>query len=627
VKVPQPNLNVAIVNSFIAKAGANRKLKKLWGTVTVGGEEVLNARRHYHKAAARPDNYEKLFKFLKVYDDIEDYSGEGVKSAWFTLNKSNGPEDQDIDISYFRDNLNRMWWDNTDGVMPSDLTLTTTIVIGERFDRQSGIPHIDWNASEEVITQSILDNYDSLWTTNRIVQEGVGVINKGSVDPDADILVPDLDDLSPDDPWLAVLSRNALRANGMPCTIKKVEFGLGGVAVQPMYNTAVVTIEIPYHEFTSTDPIVVSIADDSLATYDSLKISGLREAMRGLSGTGIHQDNGLITQIAAKKVTFYETVDDIDETTVSRSYLTWEDSKVGVGLFDSFWVQEGDLWYFKAGVINNPKAYGTTHTKLNKYLFSLLDTGYKKKKASFWKKLVAVVVFIIAVVITFVSVGAASPWTAQVMAASFAVIVGGLVISIVSAVFGALGMSDWSLAFSEISKTLEPLVAVASIIMVVGAFVQSGAAEAIKQYATDELNNLIYETILGEFGDLGSLLADAMDGTIDSGSLDVINKFASTYSSVQLGKIESISSRNVDLKAEYASLAEESAKETDIMKGYMNIYSKPATADWSIYASTFDLPYERGGGTLSMGNVQKTTKKALRPADYKEPMFEGILLV
>ena len=64
--------------------------------------------------------------------------------------------------------------------------------------------------------------------------------------------------------------------------------------------------------------------------------------------------------------------------------------------------------------------------------------------------------------------------------------------------------------------------------------------------------------------------------------------------------------------------------ESDVMRSWMNIYAKPATADWSIYASTYDLPYEPGGGTMAIGNIQKTTKQALRKADYDEPMFDSM---
>ena len=171
MKRPQPDLNARLVDTFIAKTGANRKLKRLWGTTTVQGTEVLHARRHYHKEADRPANYERLFKFLKVYDDIKDYEGEGIKSAWFTLNKSNGPENLNTAPSYVVDNLNRMWWDTNDGVMPENLTLTTSVVISENFNNKSTLSGIDWTTSKEDIADYVLNNYEALWDAKKIIQD------------------------------------------------------------------------------------------------------------------------------------------------------------------------------------------------------------------------------------------------------------------------------------------------------------------------------------------------------------------------------------------------------------------------------------------------------------------------
>lgn len=67
-------------------------------------------------------------------------------------------------------------------------------------------------------------------------------------------------------------------------------------------------------------------------------------------------------------------------------------------------------------------------------------------------------------------------------------------------------------------------------------------------------------------------------------------------------------------------------QERDALKGFMKIYSKPATADQSVYASLFDSPYERGGGPLALGNIQRTTKQALRKGIYEDSIFNDILM-
>ena len=616
MKVPQPDLNKQAVDTFVARAGANRKLKRLWGTTTVKGVEVLHARRHYHKAAARPDNYETLFKYLKVYEDIKDYDGEGIKSAWFTLNKSNGDEETAPVSTYVRDNLNRMWWDNADGNMPSGLTLTTTIMIAEGFRNNGSVTGIDWEASDEDRAQYIRDNYESLWRSKKITQEGVGIINKGSyVDSQTDKTVQDEDDLSPDDPWLAILSRYALRANGVPCTIKSVEAGIG-IGGSSVYSTIVVTLEIPHYSFYNTAPIVNTIRHEMSMTGFHDKYRGGRPSI----SSGFSSTNERLTQTQAKQVNYYETDEDVDADTVSRVYLQWENSASTVSNYASYWLQDGDVWYLKADVIDNPRNYGTTHVKLNKYIYSLLDTGYKKKKVPVWKKIVAVVVFIVAVVLTYLSFGALTGWTAPVMAAAYAVIVGALVISLVAALASALGANEWAMAFAWVSKTIEPLVMVASVILVI---------DIISQLATAIAEGgamVIVDAVLTEV--IGASFTNIAAGNISAtAAIRMSNKAVSAYTKAQANKLEKLSDKNKDLKAEYDKIQEEISMESDVMKSYMNIYAKPATSDWSIYASTYDLPYERGGGVLAIGNVQRTTKQATRKADYKEPMFEGMFFV
>lgn len=614
MKRPQPDINKAIVDTFIAKTGANRKLKKLWGTTNVNGVEVLNSRRHYHKETDRPDNYERLFKFLKVYDDVDEYEGEGIKSAWFTLNKSNGPESTIVPASYISDNLNSMWWDSNDGAIPDNLTLTTTITISENFYGGESITGVDWSASKEVLKTYVEDNYEALWADKKIVQEGVGVIDRGShYDEELKVTVQDKDDLSPDDPWMAILSRYALRDDGVVCTIKDVEVGLG-VNQGRIYNNIVVTLEIPYQLITTASPVVQRILDD----LDTETFPVVKANPRLGIATGFTLNNEHVTQNLAKQVNFYETEDDLDADTISRVYVQWEDSVVQDGEYDDYWVKDGNTWYLKADVINNPKLYGTNHTELNTYIFGLLDTGYKKEKVSIWKKIVAAVIFIVAVVVTFVY-PPSSVATSPILSAAFAVMIGSLVVSLVTFAASALDATEWVNAFAWVSKGIEPLVTVASIVMAVN-MLTNLAAKAIETGATDFVLSLVDDLFL-------TGIKDIVSGTISTQAISVVNKTVDIYTGVQVKKLESIDSRNKDLKAEYESLAEETAMVSDIMKGFMNIYTKPATADWSVYAEKFDLPYERGGGNLAIGNIQITTKQAIRKADYEEPMFDGIKFV
>ena len=201
--------------------------------------------------------------------------------------------------------------------------------------------------------------------------------------------------------------------------------------------------------------------------------------------------------------------------------------------------------------------------------------------------------------------------------------------------FTALGMTEWASAFMEVSKWVEPLVIIASIIVMVDGIVNAinkAAAEAAKtgveQSITDTITSIIEDQVQSFIDNIVKGAADVYAGNLaSSAAISFITKLTKVVNFGVGLKLKSIASKNKDLKAEYEKIMEESYRESDALQGFMRIYASPATSDWSIYAAEFDLPYERTGGTLSLGNVQNTTKQALRKADYKDPAFAGIFII
>lgn len=614
MKRPQPDIGQLAATAFIATVGRNRKFIRLWGTQWAGGVEVLRPRQYYYPDNLLSPNHEKLFRFLGVYNDVKGTNGEGIEKAWFTVNKDNGPESFEVKDSYIADNLNRVWWNDADGPMPEGLTLTTSIVIGNGFGFVKSSPDIDMGASKADQAQQIIENYDDLWDKQNITQEGVGVIHKGSsYDAGTDTYAPDEDDLTPDDPWLAILARYALKSEGVPCTIKNVEVGIGKNSLG-MYNTAVVTLEIPYKEFTVTDNIVQKISDD-LGPDKYVNNSG-SGYLRYLVAN-VYRSNEHITQATVRKDTFIDPEYDKEQSIVSRRYIPWDEASTEESSYASLWHKWEGTWCLKAEVFRDPKKYGLTHLKLHNYVFPALDTGYKKKKVPFWKKIVAVIVFIIAVIVTVISNGTASPW----MQAAYAVLAGSFALAVGAFLFSAMGMTEMAMAFSSVNKAIEPLVRIAQIIVLVD--MVSGFQEAFKEGASAGLQG-VATTIIDN---ITQGIKDLVKGQITQGSISVVNNVLKAYTSSRKNKLEEINSKNKDIKAEYEQLAQEMAQEDETMRGFMSIYARPATADWSMYASLFDLPYERGGGSLAIGNIQRTTKQAIRKADYDDPAFEQIMLM
>ena len=635
MKRVQPDIKDATLNTFIGNAASSRKIKRLWGTTTVGGVEVFKLRQYYWPPTSRSDNFEKLFKYLGAYEDATTSNKKGLKAAWVYFNKN---AETVLNVNY-RDfvagNLNQLWWDDADGPQPNNLTLTTSIVIeglikqpADRTGRIYTTDLLDPRAPTSELITLIQENYEELWNTCIISQEGVGVINKGVLpDSPRNTNVPDEDDLSPDDPWLKSLSRHALRDNGLSCSIKDVEIGYGTAGSS--YATYVVTIEIPYQGFTSTSGIVQDIVDDITGTYAKANVRAK-----------FYRTNEYYTK---SDITTMDSSDlEDDATLITRPYLLWEDASEEVeSKFSSLWVKSGGSWYLKAGPFRNPSAYGFTFKELVPYISALPEIGYKKKKASVWKKVVAFVIFIIAVVVTFLTDGAAAPWAK----AALAVLVGALTLSLITLALAATGHESSAAAFAEVSKTIEPLVIIATVVLVVtgtanafskardaaNAAANAAATAAAGSAATATVIDIAVEFIKSIIDDLiQSFIQGAADfaaGAITKASLAFSNTMIKLLMMPQKNKLANLGDKNRDLLAEYDQLMEELNQEYDVLQGFMHIYAKPATADWSMYASTFDLPYERGGGPLALGNVQRTTKQAIRRGDYSDSAFDNILII
>jgi len=650
MKRPQPDIGDLLRQSFIQDIGLTKKIRRLWGTTTVNGVEVFEHRKYYYPKSNIATN-ETLFRHLGIYNDLNNQNPSGITSAWIYLNKNKAsaipaPEEEIVTDEYgnvlndeselegtyydfIATNLRRMWWDPNDGPRPEGLTLTTSIVIDGLIDssRSKAVNTtnlLNVSMSFEEMADVIVDNYETLWNTCVISQEGVGVINKGSIVNDVTkVELPDEDDLSPDDPWLATIARYALTSNGVPCTVKNVTIGSAKSAYGDYYNTYVVTLEIPYVSISTSSPIVHRIATDLVSTETPPKLT-----------SKLSYPNSYHTKQSIKEMDASDLNDDPD--LVTRSYRLWEEEASDIdSRTNGLWLQSGNKYYLVADVIDNPAAYGLKRKEVYKYILETIDSGYKKKKVSWWKKALAIVIFVVAFVFAPVTGGASTAAAKTAYALLFA----SLVLTILTVVFAALGQEEWASAFASVNKAIEPLVIVASIYLMFTAV--TAKIEAAKQAAAQNLQKAAADVTVQELAseilsgaadsfidDILTGATDLFSGKINTGSLSFLEKTISLVNMTEQNKLRKISERNQALQREYEELLEETSRETNLLIGFSRIYNKPATADWSIYAEEFDMPYERGGGTLHIGNIQRTTKQALRKGIYtNDPVFDNILVV
>lgn len=675
MKRSYPDVGDFYRNKYLSQLISIRKLIRLWGTTTVNGVEVLNLRQYYYPANLRDDeNFEKLFKFLGAYEDVTTAKMKGIKRAWFYFNKNKAtalsPSFNPFDYDPFVcENLNKMWWDPLDGPQPENLSLTTSIVIEPKVTTayssnsygDQTLPQyselIPNNLTDEELIELLPTIYNQLWETCKISQQGVGVINHGTstTDPNTLVEVPDEDDLSPDDPWLQTFSRYVMLYNNIPYTIKKIERGLGNHSNpryrtevgDGLYSTYVVTIEIPYYEFLITDLIVNDISDD-IVEASSLETNNF---IRRWYNTTFSLSNTWLTRQAITQMYSYDLED--EPTLITRDYTLWED--VGINTNPNFldmWVKSGKQYYLKADPFLHPSEYGLRYSQLNDFLFPIIDTGYKKKSASFFKKLVAAVVFIALVVVGVMSGGLNVITIAKALVSAY------LVMTIATIALSLAGFDEWAMAFSDTMKFVEPLVLIAQIILVVDIFSkasdklakkagEAAAEKALEEGATEAAAQKIGEEVAENFSasliDVGlevgkDLLSDAIQSVTDifSGNigggdlfspkaLGQYEKMVKLIQMPQQNKLKELRKELKDLQAEYDDLAKEMADENNTLLKYMFAYPKQLAADWSIYAEQYDFPYETGQGSLALGNIQRTTVQAMREGDYSDPAFADIL--
>jgi hypothetical protein len=614
MKRPQPDIGDTLRASFISDMSTINRIKRFWGADTVNGVEVFKHKQYYYPDNYKSPEFEDLFRFLGAYENVTAFDPRGVESAWLYFNKNNNTTLVDYP-EFITSNLNQLWWDDSDGVMPSGLTLTTNIVIEAKQTSASDTSIrtselLSPSSSKAQLMLDIAANYEALWDTCLISQQGVGVINKGSItDSVTAHVTPDEDDLSPNDPWLEVISRYALRTNGIPCTIKDVSIGIGTEGPR-LYSTYIVTIEIPYNAFSVGEVFVSDIFDDLDTTYASVL------------GTRLSYTNGYWTKKAIQSM---DASGLEDGTVVTRPYRLWEtEAAESDALYDALWYNYAGNWYLRAAPFSDPRSYGLTHRQLTQYVLQLVDTGYQKKKAPWWKELLAIVVFVVAVVLAPVSGGGsiAALSSAGGVALAQAVVFASLVLSLATAVLSAVGADEWALAFSQASKTLAPLAQVASIYLAI-----TGLGDLVGKLSEGTLGTIVEGEITSFVDEIVKGATDVMSGNFKDVSLEFMAKAVDILTLPERNKLATLQSKNKDLKAEYDKLVEEGSREHDVLRGFSKVYAKPATADWSMYASLYDTPYERGGGNLSIGNIQKTTKQALRKADYNDPMFENTLVM
>lgn len=650
MKRPRPDLELAARSRFTSLMKTSRKIKRLWGTTTVDGIEVLNLRQFYHPESEQSENYEKLFKFLGIYSDISGASTEGLDEAWVYFNRNKLTTTNVVVSPFVQDNLNKIKGDGN-----NDSTLKTKIAIGtlrNDFSKYKEPYILDRNDTESELISVIKDNYEDLWDTCMIEQVGYSTVNKTISEQDVEgntTLRKSKDYLPASDPWVAALALNCLRDSELGVEITKVRKELVALP-RPIFTNSkqgreedryyktryrvsyVVDLTIPLKQYTQpsvTASNITNLITDDYSSYSPRVNGGGKSAYE----VSVAKPNGMVLKSLIQQdiQVSDESEEPVPVVLTNRDYEEWNELANPIeDVADNIWYKKGDTYYLRAEAVQSPTKYGLKFSELNKLLGDVLDTGYKKKSVPWYKKALAIVVFIIVVVITRNAGGAS--W-------AMAIVVGSLALTLISIALTELGESEWASAFAEANRTVEPLVMVANVYLVVTGLgaAYDKAVESAALEAGVSTSEVTFGQAMAQVGGVGAdgIISSIVEGAKDiaagnitsNASIQFTTKMLKVNNYLQQRRLERISDRNRDLASEYEDLMKEMNQERDTLKGFAKVYSRPATADWSIYAETYDLPYEAGGGPLALGNVQRTTKQAIRKSSYDDWIFDEIRIM
>lgn len=635
-----PNVAEVLVGQWLSQKGYVNKFKAYWGTTVVNGEEVFINRRYFYPASSQNDSFKKFAKLIKKYEELKNPQAEGIVSAWlyFNPNKFDGSGILDDTIAvHLNDTFN-----GTNGLLKNGESLRVSIVITNPFSSINSIGGYTWKtlstvnyvntiANQTALKQEIIDTYSNVWDNYKITTGSEFKKIKNN-------LV--VGDIAAGDPWVSTFARYILFSTDISYTITNVTKGLTNYSI-PQYITTengdeyvgdktvlgytyIVTIDIPPFVIgTSTDIVSLILADVNNKT-------DVKNAFITRNTLLSRYEEPLDTVYDPESGTYY---------TVDRNVYNLD------GLENVYWIKDGTGWaakyYLKTSILTD-----TSIPFKDRYnaVLGCLDTGYQEKQTSWWQDFLAAVIFVVSVYLTFVTLGGSSlTGTALLAAVATSVVVGSLVLSLTSAIAAATGNLGLAKATSQLNKSIEPLVFVAQIVMLFTgisnlakegaksiALAESGAsvsalavAEGSAELAAAEMVTetqvaSILETrfteslIEGITQKISSLLTTKFTDISLNHATKMINYVFDLYSNNKLANLrEDVNT----LQSEYNTLnnqLSEDSKQNDVLQAMSKVMFSPLASDGSIYAQQFDMPYEHSGTPYHIGNICKTSVKALR---------------
>lgn len=540
MKEPQIDVYSTSTQQFLNRVGWKKKFLKLWGTTTIDGVKVLNKKHNFYPHPTNKD----LFLLLNMYNQVKGTSMKGIDSAWITLSPSKAKIPELTRLSLIQD---------LDFNVP---TGRYELVIGRKI---SVVKTINELGEESHSTVSGGDPLN-LFTNTYIKQDGT---------------------------YDASAIEQSLKANFL--TLFNNYF-MEGLSDSEIENLVTVTV------LGGSNAFLVTVIDATSSYSENGSTSSTR------------LNNAITLTLSITNVGVVASTDPIIDTILKfKDRVKADNMTIGDVLSMAYTRRlpvTNEFWYkdrLRASVFEVDTLKSKDCIEL---VTKSIDTGYKKKKVPWYKKIIGIVVFIV----VFYFTGGLGGTFAS-FAFSFSVAT--LAVALTSAAMARWGDTVGAEAVGKFAKTVSSIgvfVAIVSVINSISNVIVKAVTEAAKAGATQSLTQMLVDKIkdfvISTFNRYTSQLSV-------SRAVELGNRLFGLYTRNKLEKLNDkvISTSNLLKKQEEEMKGHEIEEQQRLYHmGLMfsKVYTENIQQDMSEFAIDYKYEptrYPNQRGTLHIGNI------------------------
>jgi len=577
MKEPQIDIRQTAVQQHINRVGFKNKFLRLWGDngIALSGRHIYYPDMEFRNV--------KLFKFLNMYEDLKESTNnmKGVESAWIYLN----PEK----------------------MKSSDLTEELLVQTLE-FNIPNGVYSITVAPKVRLVKRK----FGGIFGTTTVTEEGpdtLGILSDTYVNGDGTIDHKVLGEYIKDN-YTTLVSDYIIDPNSTPEEdSESIEVETANlVAMYALGGSNGFSVEVTGMTYTFSESAKIVKQDNGTSVSYPYRTKALNIEMKIEQIGAIGEDDPIVQKIVAK----YNELEALDEAkNATNSSVDSALSKVSEKT-DEIWVNGlMRLDIFSAQVLKTKD--------LVPIITGSIDTGYQKKKAKWYSKLLSIIVLVVAVYLTAISGGSLAPLAKVALVATVAT----LAVTVTSVVLTAWGDYAGGAFAGKLSQGLGKISAIVGFLNLANIAVnalRTAATEGAKQAAAQELGKQATEVTAAELVTyqasrslLDTITQTAAELFKNTGGnflstkqgLTITNKVYGMYTKNKLEKLSSKLESAETKEASYAEL-EEQMRSKDISKEFIK-------AGAEVLTDSIDDPYDNiySGWSTNMhsGNIQKTSWK------------------